>query len=249
MMQYWYKDMVRFMKDASEYGIYNQELTRLMAPYLTEKTHICDAGCGLGYLSLALAPYVGQVSSVEKNPDASAVLAENCKRFGITNVHPVCGEVAKVPPAAKYDAMVFCFFGGIREILSVAKKQCDGTVFIITRNYTTHRFSVGKHSTGTYGYLSASQMLKELEIPYEETLMDLEFGQPFRSMEDARKFFEMYSKDEDKTTITDEFLRSKVVEQEHEIYPLYMPHQRNMAIIRFDTKYIPQLPADWEEQE
>lgn len=249
MMQYWYEDMVRFMKDASEYGTYNQELTRLMVPYLNEKTHICDAGCGLGYLSLALAPFVGQVSGVEKNPDASAVLAENCKRFGITNVRPVCGEVAMVPPAKKYDAMVFCFFGGIWEILSVAKKQCDGTVFIITRNYTTHRFSVGKHSTGNYGYHSANQVLKDLKIPFEETFMDLEFGQPFRSMEDARKFFEMYSKDEDKSAITDEFLLSKVVAQDHEVYPFYMPHQRNMAIIQFDTKYIPELPADWEEQE
>ena len=101
MMQYWYEDMVRFMKDASEYGTYNQELTRLIVPYLNKKTHICDAGCGLGYLSLAMAPFVGQVSSVEKNPDASAVLAENCKRFGITNVHPVCGEVAAVAPAEK----------------------------------------------------------------------------------------------------------------------------------------------------
>lgn len=248
MMQYWYKDMVRFMKDASEYGTYNQELARLMAPYLAKDTHICDAGCGLGYLSLALAPYVGQVSGVEKNPDASAVLAENCERFGVTNVRPVCGEVASVPPEKKYDAMVFCFFGGIWEVLSVAKQQCDGQVFIITRNYRTHRFSVGKHSTGKYGYHSASRVLTELGIPFEESFLELEFGQPFRSLEDARTFFEMYSKDEDKTTITDEFLRGKVVEQDHETYPLYMPHRRSMAVIRFDTKYIPDLPADWDNE-
>lgn len=236
MMQLWYEDMVRFMKDASEYGTYNQELARLLAPHLTKQTHICDAGCGLGYLSLALAPYVGRVTSSEKNPDAVAVLTENCRRFGITNITPRCGEIAQLVPEKKYDAMVFCFFGGIHEILDTVKQQCDGQVFIITRNYTTHRFSVGSHNTGSYGYKSTSRTLTELGVPYGETLLDLEFGQPFRSLEDVGKFFRMYSKDEDKTVITEEFLRSRVIETGKEDFPLYMPHQRNLAIIHFHTK-------------
>lgn len=238
MMQLWYKDMVRFMKDASEFGTYNQELARLLAPHLTKQTHICDAGCGLGYLSLALAPCVGQVSSVEKNPDAVAVLKENCRRFGVDNVTAKCGELDSTAPEEKYDAMVFCFFGSIDEILSAAKKQCSGNVFIITRNYTTHRFSVGSHKTGSYGYKSASETLSALGIPYDEKIFDLEFGQPFRSLEDARCFFEIYSKDADKTAITDEFLRGKVVQTGREDFPLYMPHRRNLALLRFDAKDI-----------
>lgn len=235
-MQLWYEDMVRFMRDASEYGTYNQDLARLLAPHLTKRMHICDAGCGLGYLSLALAPYVGQVTAAEKNPDAVAVLEENCRRFGITNITARCGEIGQLVPERKYDAMVFCFFGGIHEILDTVKQQCGGQVFIITRNYTTHRFSVGSHSTGSYGYKSASETLTELGVPYEKTLLDLEFGQPFRDFADARKFYEMYSKDEDKTVITDEFLQGKLVQTGREDFPLYMPHLRNLAILHFDIK-------------
>jgi len=238
MMQLWYEDMVRFMKDASEYGTYNQELAKMMAPYLSKDTHICDAGCGLGYLSLALAPYVGQVTSVERNPDAVAVLKDNCRRFGVENITPRCGDMEDNQPEKKYDAMVFCFFGHIHEILETAKRQCDGTVFIATRNYTTHRFSVGQHKTGSYGYLSSRDVLTEKGIPYEERIFDLEFGQPFRNLEDARKFYEIYSHDEDKSAITDEFLRSKVVETGREDFPLYMPHRRNLALLRFETKDI-----------
>lgn len=239
MMQLWYEDMVRFMRDASEFGTYNQELARLVSPWLNKQMHICDAGCGLGYLSLALSPYAGQVTSVEKHPDAVAVLKENCRKLGITNITPRCGGISEVIPERKYDAMVFCFFGGIHEILETAKNQCDGQVIIITRNYTTHRFSVGKHPTGSYGYRSSWEVLTALNIPYEEIIVDVEFGQPLRSMEDARRFFELYSKDEDKNVITDEFLRGKVVEIKHEQFPLYMPHRRNLAILRFDTKDIP----------
>lgn len=235
MMQLWYKDMVRFMRDASEYGTYNQKLAQILAPYLTKQMHICDAGCGLGYLSLALSPYVGKISSVEKNPNAVAVLEENCRRFGIDNIVPCCGEISEVTPQRKYDAMVFCFFGGIHEILETVKKQCDGQVFIITRNYTTHRFSVGSHPTGSYGYRGAREVLKQQGIPYEEQILDVEFGQPLRNLEDARSFFELYSKDEDKNVITDEFLRSKVVSTDDERFPLYMPHLRNLAILRFQT--------------
>ena len=140
-------------------------------------------------------------------PNAVTVLADNCRRLGIGNITPRCGDIADVVPEVPYDAMVFCFFGGIQEILSTAKRQCDGQIFIITRNYTTHRFSVGSHKTGSYGYATTKELLEQLAIPFEEQTMELEFGQPFRSLEDARRFFETYSKDADKNAITDEFLR------------------------------------------
>lgn len=236
MMQLWREDMVRFMRDASEYGNYNQKLAELLSPWLSKDMHICDAGCGLGYLSLALAPYAGQVTAVEKNPDAVAVLTENCSRLGIGNVTPRCSAIAEAVPEKKYDAMVFCFFGGIEEILDTVRKQCDGQVFIITRNYTTHRFSVGSHSTGSYGYKRSNEVLREMGIPFGETFLDLEFGQPFRNLSDARIFFETYSKDDDKSVITDEFLNSKLQRTGREDFPLYMPHRRNLALIRFHTK-------------
>lgn len=240
-MQLWEKDMVRFMRDASEYGNYNQVLAKMLAPELGAHVHVCDAGCGLGYLSLALAPYAGRVTGVERNPDAAAVLEENCKRYGITNVVSRCGPIETLCPETPYDAMVFCFFGGIDEILTLAKQQCRGKVFIITRNYTTHRFSVGSHKTGTYGYRTSHDTLTELGIPFTETTMDLEFGQPFRSFEDARRFFETYSKDADKTVITDEFLRNKLVENPEGPFPYYMPHRRQLALLTFETKDIPEL--------
>ena len=248
MMQLWYEDMVRFMRDASEYGTYNQELARMLAPNLGKHLRICDAGCGLGYLSLALSPYVGQVTSVEKNPDAVAVLKENCRQRGITNITPRCGTMQEVIPEQPYDAMVFCFFGGIHEILHTAKHQCHGTVFIITRTYTSHRFSVGNHPTGSYGYRGSCDVLTQLGVPFEENKFVLEFGQPFRTFADARTFFEVYSHDEDKSAITDAFLQSKLVETGREDFPLYMPHLRNLAILKFHTSDIPDVIESMEQE-
>ena len=239
MMQLWEKDMVRFMRDASEYGTYNQEIVKRLLPYLNKEMHICDAGCGLGYLSLALAPHVAAVTGVERHPDASAVLAENSRRLGLENVTARCGPIEATVPERPYDAMVFCFFGGIDEILAISKAQCRGRVFIVTRNYTTHRFSVGEHRTGSYGRRTSHDTLEKLGVPFEETTLSLEFGQPFRTFEDARRFYETYSVDADKTVITDAFLREKLVRLEDGDFEWYMPHRRELAILTFEAKDIP----------
>ena len=238
MLQLWERDMVRFMRDASEHGTYNQALAERISPYLNKEMHICDAGCGLGYLSLALAPYVGTVTGVEVHPDASAVLAENSRRLGLGNVIVRCGPIAEVIPEEPYDAMVFCFFGGIEEILEVSRQQCRGRVIVVTRNYANHRFSVGDHRTGSYGRAACRETLEKLGIPFEEHTMSLEFGQPFRSFEDARRFYETYSKDADKAVITDAFLMDKLVAGEGD-FPYYMPHRREVAILIFESKDIP----------
>ena len=239
VVQLWEKDMVRFMRDASEYGTYNRELAKRITPYLNKEMHICDAGCGLGYLSLELAPHVASVTGVERHPHAAAVLAENARRSELGNVFSRCGDIGELPPETPYDAMVFCFFGGIGEILAVSKAQCRGRVFIITRNYTNHRFSVGAHKTGSYGRRTCRELLEKEHIPFREITLELEFGQPFRTFEDARRFYETYSKDADKAVITDAFLRDRLVALEDETFSWYMPHRRELAILMFDSNDIP----------
>ena len=235
MMYQWTPEMVRYMGDASAHSDYHARLAALMAPWLTKDMHICDAGCGLGDLAAALTPYAGHVTAVDRNENALAALREK----NLPGVTALCGDIAALTPQRPYDAMVFCFFGGIDEILTLAKRQCRGKVFIITRNYTTHRFSVGSHRTGTYGYRTSHDTLTALGIPFTEETMELEFGQPFRCFADARRFYETYSKDADKAVITDEFLREKLVENPEGKYPWYMPHRRSLALLTFETKDIP----------
>ena len=238
-LEFWHKDMIRFMTDASEYGDYYRQLTEKMQPWLTSDMHICDAGSGLGYLSLALAPYVRQVTAVEKHPDAAAVLSNNCQRLSIPNVISRCGSIDEVLPAEKYDAMVFCFFGGIRHTLELAKQQCRGDVFVFTRNYRNHRFSAGNLPTGWDGYPEFKNLLEELAIPFHQQTLAPEFGQPFRNLRDARRFFELYSKDQETSMVTEEFLRNKLVETGREDFPWYSPHQRQIAFLHFSANDIP----------
>ena len=239
MMFQWSEDMVRFMRQASEYGDYHRRLADWMRPDLHKRDRLCDAGCGLGYLSLALAPYVQHITAADRNGDALAVLRENCAARGIDNIDIRCGDLFSMPPATAYDAMVFCFFGRMEEIAAIAKAQCRGTVFAFKKNYTTHRFSVGSHATGSDSFSAAKAWLSARGVPFTAQEMALELGQPFRSWESARRFFEIYSRDEDKSVITDAFLRSKLVETGRADFPLYMPHQRPVGCLKFSVEDLP----------
>ena len=232
----WNEEMVRFMRTASEYGDYHRRLVQRMRPALHSADHICDAGCGLGYLSLALAPYVRRVTAADRSEAALDVLRQNCAARGIRNIEILSGELQPVPLAAPYDAMVFCFFGRMEEIAAVAKAQCRGTVLVFKENFTSHRFSVGEHPAGWDSFRAGADWLTERGVPFEAETLEPEMGQPFRSMEEARQFFRLYSRDADKAAITDEFLRGRLAETGREDFPLYLPHKRQVGYLQFESK-------------
>lgn len=241
MMFKWEPDMIRFMKDASEYGNFNERLAGLIAPYITKDSCICDAGCGLGYLSLALSPYAGQVTAVDINERALSVLKENIIKRKISNVTVRCCDIKNVKIHNPFDHMALCFFGNIEEILAISRRCCRERVFVITRNYNNHRFSVSEikreHGGGDY----TCRFLERLGIPYERKNLILEMGQPFRDLKDARLFFETYSRDEDKSLITEQFIKSRLVATGREDFPFYMPHGRKVSFITFKASDIPDL--------
>ena len=232
----WTPDMIRFMRAANEKSDYHARLAAILTSKLSGCRTLCDAGCGLGYLSLALAPYVRRVTAADRSEAALDVLRQNCAERGIRNIDILSGELRPVPLAEPYDAMVFCFFGRMEEIAAVAKAQCRGTVFVFKKNYTSHRFSVGEHPAGWDSFRAGADWLTAHGVPFEAEALELEMGQPLRSMEEARQFFRLYSRDADKAAITDEFLRGRLVETGREDFPLYLPHKRQVGYLQFESK-------------
>ena len=119
----WTEERVSFMADACERTDFHEKLAALLSPYLKKTDSICDAGCGLGYLSLALSPLVGHVTAAERDDRALDVLRCQLARRHICNVTPLCTDVLAYTPPVPFDAMVFCFFGSMEEILAAALRQ------------------------------------------------------------------------------------------------------------------------------
>lgn len=232
----WMDDMIRFMADAAGRTDFHQRLAAELLPWLHPDDAVCDAGCGLGYLSLALAPHVRHITAVEREQRALAVLERELAARHIENVTPLCADVFTHRPEKPYDAMVLCFFGSMDEILAVAKTQCRGRVIAVKRDQTDHRFTVTKQPLGgIHGVDAACRRLEELGIPYELKRTAFRFDQPFRSWEDARRFFEMYRRRDDASLITDELLRQRLEATGDGEFPWRLPSARPAGIITFDA--------------
>lgn len=213
------------MADAAGETDFHRCLAAELLPYLTPEEAVCDAGCGLGHLSLALSPYVRTVTAVEREQRALAVLERELALRHIENVYPCCEDVFAHRPEKPYDAMVFCFFGSIEEILATAARCCRGTVLAVVRNDESHRFS-GKHrEPGRHSYDMACRILTEKGISFTTRTASFAFDQPFRSLEAARRFFELYGGSED--------WRARLVETGDPEFPWQLPSRREFGLIVF----------------
>ena len=85
-MYLWSPDSIRFRVDAAEYTKYDDAIVARILPHLSAKAHVCDAGCGLGFTSLALARHCARVSSVDKSKEALAILRDNIAAGTIQNI-------------------------------------------------------------------------------------------------------------------------------------------------------------------
>ena len=136
----WTDDMISFMQDAANFGSYQQELADWICGALPAVRHVCDAGCGLGFLSVRLAERFETVTAA----DISGQALENLHRMAvekrISNLQILETDMMTFTPERPYDAMVFCLFGRMQEILRVAKRCCVGKIVVVKRRSRTISF-------------------------------------------------------------------------------------------------------------
>ena len=238
-MYLWTPDSIRFRVDAAEYTKYDDAIVAQILPHLSAKAHVCDAGCGLGFTSLALARHCARVSAVDASKEALAILRDNIAAGTIQNIDVVEGDLFLMEPEQKYDAMLFCFFGRLEETLRAAKAQCAGTVFLVKKNWHNHRFTPGETPLKRFTFQQTLAELEALQIPCRAETFPLEMGQPFRSIDDAMLFFETYRQDDDKADLAQDTVKRLLRVTDSDIFPYFLPATRTLGIIAVDVDDIP----------
>lgn len=232
MMIHWDEEEIRFMRDSAEYLKFADVQAEHILPYLPPEAAACEGGCGLGYLSLALSPYVKHITAVERSPEALMVLRQNLQEQKIGNITAIAADIFSVKPERPYDAMVFCRFGTVDEILKLAAEQCGGTVVVLTLANSNHRFTLAKRAVKRKEWFSREE-LDRLKIPYRQERFAVETGQPFRSLDDAVRFFRIYDRSGEK--ITEKQVQSRLEPDSQGVYPLYSPMKSDFRLLAFQA--------------
>ena len=232
---FWTEESIAFLRDAAAINRYYETIAERIAPQLPENAHICDAGCGIGELSLALKPYCHHVTAV----DADELAIKTLKAHLIEGVTARCGDMETLAPEKPYDAMVFCLFGKMPEILPMAKRCCAGRIVVIKKAFTHHRFSMSRVPLRDEVTDRAADFLRERGVRFSLETREFEMGQPLRSLRDAVRFFEIYSKDAP-GTLTREAVRARLTETGDAQFPYYLPQKKALGRFTIDTKDIPE---------
>ncbi len=237
-MYKWKPEMIHFMQNASEYGIYHKALSCLIAEQISPNSTVCDVGCGLGYLSVELSKFVKQITAIDINKDVIDVLENNKNNRKILNLKPVCADIHSFIPEEKFDVMVFCFFGKTDEVLDIVKEKCSGKAFVISRSWEEHRFSVTLQNADKLTSNKVCKLLRDKKIPFHTESFKAQMGQPFESRDDAVLFFNTYNKDKSIEAVTFENISSRLVPLNDRKFKYYLPLTKEMCVISFDAKGI-----------
>ena len=239
----WTPKMIDFMRDASEYNNYHEILSQKIKNYFTFDSHICDAGCGLGYLSLAISDKFEKVTSIDVSNVAIEVLKNNVNDKDCKNINVIEGDIWDIKSDYVYDGIIFCFFGSISEILKIAKIQCSGKIIIIKRNWKDHRFSKKTQNPVKKGrgfsYRDAKIFLEKSNIPFKCETLKVEMGQPFRTVKDAVEFFKIYDKTGKEIEFSESNVSGRLRLEESNDFPYYYSSKKEIGIIILDTSDIP----------
>ncbi len=231
------------MRIASEENdAYFQSLANKISRFLPAGAHLCDAGCGLGYLSTALAPYCKRITAIDIDPRPLAAFEKRLGRLHRGNIGIVVGDIREIPPAKPYDAMVFCLFSRLEKALCLAREQCRGPVMIVKRNRNSPMFSLTTPGEmAHYTFEDALKILEAYKIPYLAETFALEMGQPFRSTADAVEFFRIYNRDKRNHArkIRAKDIETRLICRPGEPYPYYFPALKEMGMIVLETDAIP----------
>ena len=238
MLFNWTEEKLEWYVRGSLYAGFHRTLAEKIRPALEKTDALVDLGCGPGLIDLELAQDVKSITAIDINQIVLQHLEEDIADRKNTNIRTVCGDVKESPDdllPSSFDVALFSFFGGPGEVFEVAYQKASRLVIIITHGSDTAKKPSkigGEFHRAFAGDVSA--WLDENKLKYTTTYDSYDFGQPFVSLEEAERFFEVYAKEgevgsEERLAQIDKQL-SLVKKTDDPKYPYYFPNMKDTAI-------------------
>lgn len=219
--------MAWFLK-ASCHTNFHGKLAEHLRPYLRQGDTVCDFGCGLGRLDLALAPYVGHITCQDISEEAIAILKADGQ--ATANLTACCVDCQTT--TEKFDVGIMSFFGKRQEEFLHYMDRCNRSLIRIVnmQNHSTLYPTAHRQRVKS----TADEVKNQLDlagVSYEFSRIQLEFGQPCQDWADAQAFVRSHAPGASQEEI-DHFLQ--VQSQPLPQGGLYLPNQKDLGIFIID---------------
>ncbi len=227
----WAEDTIRWYQNASDFTGFYKNIAETIAPMLSGFHSLCDLGCGLGLVDLELASRMERIDCIDINAIALAALTATIKIRGIQNVYPHLRDCDHLD--GQWDVAYMSFFGSneLDRFLPVCKKL----IAVVAATSGGEMFPSQKRNFKRSTVENTEQYLRSLTIEYKLTHKEFEFGQPFSSLDDARKFVLSYSPHLTEPEM-ESFFSDRMVQTNSVTYPFFIPRSKTIGIFEIAGK-------------
>lgn len=126
-------DRLNLAKNTDFYQVITNEIIHQF-PNSSDLT-FCDAGCGLGSLSLLLSPYVKNITALDINKKVLSYFKKEINKNNINNINIKQKDLLKKYNTGNFDVIIFSFFSNIKEILlQFNKKNKYKNIIFVCKN-------------------------------------------------------------------------------------------------------------------
>lgn len=187
----WSSESIEWYRNAVEYTNYPAVLCEQIKEFFDLKDTVYDIGCGLGYIDLLLAPYVEQITGVDVDGSVLELMDQSISRQQIRNVKTMHIDWRALKETV-CDVVLACSFASLERDLDALLSLCRRRLVIVKRNAIRNEQGFITEYNRKNGSNKDEIYLDRQGIPYHLKSFIADFGQPFRSEEEARHFISHY---------------------------------------------------------
>jgi predicted nicotinamide N-methyase len=187
-------DKHKLFRQASEFTGFHKKLGVLIEPYLNERWTMADIGCGLALLDFSLMNGVKSITAIDVDED---ILAEVEKRIDeelaanhddARKIETLLADAADLGDR-RWDVVLMSFFADSAETVGRMLSRADHRGVIIMHGHERGGiFDPVRTDKPRMTVQEMEEYLISEGYGYRKSIVDLQFGQPFRTIDEIHEF-------------------------------------------------------------
>jgi len=237
-------DKTKMFKQASEFTSFHRKLGILVKPLLDINWTVLDVGCGLALLDFEIADSVKSITAIDYNAELIKEVNQRIDyelaagRASAEKIVPNCLDANDIE--GEWDVVLMSFYGaGFEEserLMDLARRRI---IFIVHGRAANGIFDPPTLKRKRRTAEELEEFLVNKGYRYRKTMAEMQFGQPFKTIDEIHSFLKNFKNIDREIPIIDEknefdldrmvaSTEERFVKTDRYDYPYYLP--RNLSV-------------------